>query len=169
MNPNTPNQPSAAGGAHSYYGNYLTSGVGMSLLLSLLLFIAAGIGRWLMHPDQFQDALIVLAAIVLFTLAFGANSYYFCISGSYLEIRNHVFPWYLRIHHLDEVESVDFRPGSYRRSDALRVKTKAGPWSPRYHAGSLRYKNWKALEKALQRRGIPVDNRLHGTPAPQHV
>jgi hypothetical protein len=169
MDPNTPNQPSITGGAHSYYGNYLTSTVGLSLLLSLLLFISAGIGRWLMHPDNMEDAIIVLAAIVLFTIICGANSYYFCISGSYLEIRNHVFPWYLRVHHLDEIGSVQFRTGSFRRSDALRVKRKDDTSSGRYHAGSLRDKNWKALEKALQRRGISVDNRLHGTPAPQHV
>jgi hypothetical protein len=169
MNPNIPNQRSFAGGAHSYYGNYLTSTVGISLLLSLLLFISAGIGRWLMHPDNLGDALIILAPVILFTIGFGANSYYFCISGSYLEIRNHVFPWYLKVIPLEEIGIVEIRMGSIRRSDVLRLKKKTGSWSGGYRAGSLRYKNWKALEKALQRRGVAVDNRLHGIAAPQHV
>ena len=165
MNPNNPNQTSGAGGAHPYYGNYLTSTVGICLILSILLFISAGLGNWLTHPDNIEVTLAILGPIVLFAIGFGSNSYYFCISGSYLEIRNHVFPWYCKIYRLEDIETVEFRTGSFRRPDALRLKRKAGSWSGGFHAGSLRNKNWKALEKALRRRGIQVDNHLHGMPS----
>ncbi len=152
--------PSTPSGPHPYYGNYLTSTVGVSLILSILLFFSAGIGHWLTYPERFEITLAILGATLLLTFVFASNLYYFCISGSYLEIRNHIFPWVLKIHHLDEVESVEFRHGSFNRSDALRIKRKDGPWTSRYHAGSLRHKNWHALERALQRRGIPVENNF---------
>ena len=160
MNPDDINQPSPAAGAHPYYGNCLTSTVGVSLILSIILFISAGLGNWLTHPERTEISLAILVPMLLFTLLFGSNLYYFCLSGSYLEIRNHIFPWVLKIHHLEEVEGVEFRTGSFKRSDALRIKRKHGPWTGRYHAGSLRRKNWHAFERALQRRGIPVDNHL---------
>ena len=171
MDPKTPNQsPAVSGGAQSYsaptggaqpyYGSFFTCTVGVSLLLTLLFFVSALLGNWMTHPEKIEISMGILGASLLFTIAFGANSYYFCISGSYLEIRNHVYPWYLKVHHLEEVEGVEFRSGSLGRPDALRVKRKDSPWSGRYHAGSLRQLNWKSFEKALQRRGIPVDNHL---------
>lgn len=154
---------SSPGGPYPYYGNYLTCTVGISLILSILLFFSAGLGHWLTHPERLEITLAILGATLLLALLFGSNLYYFCISGSYLEIRNHIFPWVLKIHHLDEIEGVEFRRGSFNRSDALRVKRKDGPWTGSYHAGSLRRKNWHAFQRALQRRGIPVDNHLRQT------
>jgi hypothetical protein len=159
MNPKQTREP---GGVHPYYGNYLTSTAGISLLILLLLFISAGLGTWLTHPDEIGITLAFLGPVLIFPIGFGSNLFYFCISGSYLEIRNHIFPWYLKIVHLEEIERVEFRMGSFRRSDALRLKKKESDWTSGYHAGSLRFENWKALEKALQRRGIAVDNRIHG-------
>lgn len=161
MNPDNSGQPSPPpGGAHPYYGNYLTSTVGISLILSIVLFISAGLGNLLTHPERSEISLAILGPLLLFTLIFGSNLYYFCISGSYLEIRNHIFPWVLKIHHLDEVEGVEFKTSSFNRSDALRIKRKDGPWTARYRAGSLRRKNWNAFERALLRRGIHVENNL---------
>jgi len=127
-------------------------------MLSALLFISAGLGHWLTHPERIGTMLAIFGATLLLTLLFASNLYYFCISGSYLEIRNHIFPWILKIHHLDEVDGVEFKTGSFRRSDGLRVKRKDGTHTTTYRAGSLRSKNWHAFERALQRRGIPVDN-----------
>lgn len=160
MNPNTPNRPAVTGGAHPYYGNYLTCTAGISLILSTILFLSAGLGHLLTHPERVEITLGILGATLLLTIIFASNLYYFCISGSYLEIRNHIFPWYLKIYHLDEIESMEFRKGSFIRSDAARVKPKAGAWSDSYHAGSLRNNNWKSLGSALKRRGIPVDDQL---------
>ena len=175
MNPNSTDRPSATsgtgslspspGGAHPYYGNYLTCTAGVSLFLSILLFISAGLGHWLTHPERIEITLAIFGATLLLTLLFGSNLYYFCISGSYLEIRNHIFPWVLKIHHLDEIESIEFRAGSFNRPDALRVKRKDGPWTGSYHAGSLRRKNWHAFQRALKRRGIPVENHFRQPPA----
>ena len=163
MNPDNAHQPSPTGGAHPYYGNYRTCTAGISLFLSIVLFISAGLGNWLTHPERLEISLAILIPTLLFTLLFGSNLYYFCISGSYLEIRNHIFPWVLKIHHLDEVEGVEFKTGSLNRSDALRVKRKDGLWTGSYHASSLRRKNWHAFERALKRRGIQVDNNLRAT------
>ena len=160
MDANSTNYPPPSGGPHPYYGNYLTCTVGVSLFLSLLLFFFAGLGNWLMHPERIEITVAILGPMLLFFLIFSSNLYYFCISGSYLEIRNHIFPWVLKIHHLDEVEGVEFRNGSFRRSDGIRVKRKDGPWTGTYRAGSLRRNNWHAFERALHRRGIPVENHL---------
>ena len=96
--------------------------------------------------------------ILIFGAVFGAQLFYFRITGDTLEIRNHLFWWYKKEYPLSDIARVVFEHIE-RRSNALRIRT-VDFRSKAFSAGSLRDRHWAALATALKIRGIPVKNEL---------
>ena len=150
----------ADGETEDFYGNFLLSLNGTLLFGMNILFAWLGIGFY-HDPASGWKPLVVLIPMALFSFLFGGQLCYFSISEENLEIRNHVFRWYRRKYALKDIEILIFERSLGRMSNSLRVKSAGSrPWS--YFAGSLRYEDWYAFEKALKKRGIAVDNKLWG-------
>jgi hypothetical protein len=111
------------------------------------------------QPDKGWTPLVLLVPLFAFSIVLGGQLFYFRLTDDNLEIRNHVFRWFRRKYQIKDIESLIFERVGSVPAFALRVKsTGSRPWS--FFAASLSYEDWYDFDKALRKRGIPVDNKL---------
>jgi len=130
------------------------------LFLVYLIMIAIALGPVRSNAGSAVYAIILVLVFLPMYVMVGARLYYFKVSGEYLIIKNHFFPWYTKGYKLKDVSAIVVEI-SVRRVIGLRVNTH-GFFSKRYPAGSLRRDGWKGLQQVLEDRGIPVKNELPG-------
>ena len=141
-----------------FYGNFILSTPGRSLIALTVLLIWIGISFYRKKPDPWLP-LEFLPLMLAFLFVLGGQLCYFNMNDDTLEIRNHIFRWYRKKYRLKDIEILIFERSMSIFSFSLRVKSvNSRPWS--YFAGSLRYEDWYDFEKALKKKGIPVDNKL---------
>ncbi|MDO6433947.1 hypothetical protein Q4E93_25290 [Flavitalea sp. BT771] len=131
-------------------------------MLQLLVMIGAlifGLHARKGRLDPIRDETILPAAIILpIYLISGFQLFYFKVSGSYLILKNYLFPWYRRGYRLEKSREIIFEQ-FYRGANSLRVNMQ-GFFSKQYSAGSLGDKDWKALKERLESLKVTVRDEL---------
>jgi hypothetical protein len=148
--------PTGSEAPQEFSGNFLLSVNGILLLGITIAFTWMGI-RFYSKTSGWIN-FIFLLPIIISPIPIGWQFFYFRITNGVLEVRNHLFLWYKREYLLDDITGVVFEYIP-KRSYALRIRT-LDFRSVSYAAGSLRKKNWNALQHALKKRDIPVKNEL---------
>ena len=142
---------SGDGKATVFKGNHVLSMNGI-LLYGAVIACGWTIVRSAAQPPSL--ILVPLLVTLLFVIGFGLQLFYFKLSASRLEIRNHIFPWYKKEYPLKEISGVVISRVT-RQSRHLRINT-IDSRTRRFPAGSLRNDTWTALEKALRNEHISV-------------
>ncbi|SDE46361.1 hypothetical protein SAMN05216464_106235 [Mucilaginibacter pineti] len=126
---------------------------GIIIWLSLFLLLYLGI------INHFQVGWLLF--IVLGWICFRGISgtmYYFGVSDNYLIVKNHNLFWKKELFKLTEIKEAVFEMPGNKRPNPLRIITKDFK-SNVYKAGKLWDKNWRALKKALESKGVHVRNQ----------
>jgi len=105
---------------------------------------------------------LVTVAMLFMSLLAGFQLFYFEVSSSHLIVKNHILLWITREYRLDEIDSVFIKTYG-RSSDALCLSIKNSRRKKIFHAGSLREKDWTALEKTLKHIGLWAPDKPVGS------
>lgn len=128
------------------------------LFLVYIIMIAIALRPMRSYEGSAVYAAILAVVFIPVYVVVGFRLYYIKVSEEYLIVRNHFFPWYVKGFRLKDVDNIVLE-SSLRRGIGLRVNTR-GFFSRRWSCGSLRRSDWPALQKALEAKGIAVQNEL---------
>jgi hypothetical protein len=144
--------------AETFAGRPLLN-VPMLQLLAMVCALIFGLHSRNGRLEPIRDEVILPVAVILpLYLISGFQLFYFKVSGSYLIVKNYLFPWYRRGYRLEKSREIIFEQ-FYRGSNSLRVNMQ-GFYSKQYSAGSLGNKHWKALKERLESLRVTVRDEL---------
>ena len=135
---------------------FLTSFRGLGFLFYVVLF------SYILLQNLFEPNLPLVGAIlVLGLLGLKFHSWlthFFRLSDKFLIVRNHLFWYQKHIYRLSDIREVTFETQG-RMPNCMRIITNDHR-DRLFPAGTLRDKNWKALQKSLEEKGIKVRDEL---------
>jgi hypothetical protein len=151
--------------AEKFSGNFFTGVSGILFFGMSGFFLVSAILMIVYPPGPYGSCfLLLMGAISLCYIFFGADAYYFIISEKYLLVKNHLFFWYHWLYPISDITAVVIErpyqiPGNGARSNSLLIRNSALA-STAFPASSLRNKDWEGLGEKMKSLGIEVMNEI---------